>query len=421
VINRRQAIEAGLAAVLAPRVPRTVGRRLELLVTSPEDATILKLEMLEGTVEKGQALAKLSSPRLRWLESRLRASVDELDIEERAFKDGRVTQTKDNVGRRVVSAQSDVDAWRKLLDYVIEGVKHGQFTEFQSNGARKKKEEAQLSLVQAERDLIQTEGTFDDLKDRIEISRARLLEETKAMLRQDQQLEIVAPAAGLFVARVGLGGFVAIGDPIGSIYPGGSKDRSEKDKYLVCAAPEDAKVSELKVLNGQVKKGQSLAVLDSTRLTLFQSQLDSFAANLDVQRKPFRNGRVDETSRNLDEEVKSREADLNLVDRTLNNAQTSSDYGYYTPTDLAQPRQRAIAARVKFYEAIFNSLQFRWKATDTKERIKISEYRLKTEREILDGLKANLEVIAPENGTFVASVGPGNFVQTGDAIGILYL
>ena len=58
-----------------------------------------------------------------------------LGLKERPFDDGRIDQIKANLQQPILAAQVDVDAWKKLLDYINAAVNEGVFTEFESTPA----------------------------------------------------------------------------------------------------------------------------------------------------------------------------------------------------------------------------------------------------------------------------------------------
>jgi hypothetical protein len=140
---------------------------------------------------------------------------------------------------------------------------------------------SEINFTDAQKDQFRSAGKFNDLNARLKLSDAKLANERELLRQLNMRLDLVAPIDGYFIAAVGRGSFVALGNPVGWIFS--SKSQAPSNIDLTCAAPDDVTIADLKVLQGRVTRGQSLACLKSVNLSHYRTQLDAFASNIDVQ------------------------------------------------------------------------------------------------------------------------------------------
>jgi hypothetical protein len=422
--TRRDAIGAALVTLLSPTEPIKPDqsglkkRDQSLVCEAPDDVTVERLELLQGRVTVGQPLATLTSTRLRWLRSRLDSSAAELQVQRRAFTEGRVDQLREVLKEEVASARAASEASDTLLKFQEKSAGVATVNALDVVIAKQAAAESQMKLSEAEKDQVRSESKFNDMKDRLDISEIRLKREQEILLDLTRRLTVAAPADGLFVASVGPGGFVAAGDPIGLIYPGMAKLPRQE---LICAAPDDVKVIDLKVQYGQVKSGQLIATLVSAKLAHYRSQLDSLAADLEVQRRPFTDGRIERLEAILNQEVESAMHAYESADKYSKVRLKIFGVGTDVLTNVIELPSKAAAAKTKLASAKVDKQQFPMKVKDMKDRIEIAATKLRKETEIFEELTRRMTLVAPGDGLFVASVGVGGFVQSGDPIGVLYL
>ncbi|HKS81553.1 MAG TPA: hypothetical protein VJR23_08595 [Candidatus Acidoferrales bacterium] len=80
-----------------------------IVCEAPDDVTMLEIATLQGQVVTGQPIATLSSMRVKWLENRLTSATAELEIQKRAFTEGRVQDIEAALADNVRAAQANND------------------------------------------------------------------------------------------------------------------------------------------------------------------------------------------------------------------------------------------------------------------------------------------------------------------------
>jgi len=220
MMTRRDAIGAALVTLLNPAEPTKSDqaglkkRDQSLICEAPDDVTVERLELLQGHVTVGQPLATLTSTRLKWLRSRLDSSAAELEVQRRAFTEGRIDQLREVLKQEVASARTASEAADRLSKIQEKSAGVGTVSETDVLLVKEAAAESQMKLAEAEKDQVRSESKFNDMKDRLDISETRLKREKDILLDLTQRLIVAAPTDGLFVASVGPGGFVAAGDPV---------------------------------------------------------------------------------------------------------------------------------------------------------------------------------------------------------------
>ena len=235
-----------------------------------------------------------------------------------------------------------------------------------------------------------------------------------------QRLNLISPVDGIFVASIGSGGFAILGDPIGIIYP---KTTNLGKQTLICAAPDDVKVLELAVTRGRVHAGQLIAKLGSSQLDRLKNRLDSLARSIDIQQRPFNDGRLEKF-----QAILNRKADYagelwksaEIISQEVLGRIMLGDFGALTP-DGPFPGVEAFAAKTNFESVKLDRDEFPNKARDLKDRIENAKARLSRETHIYQEWANSMDLYAPADGLFVASVGRNGFVRMGDPVGVLQL
>jgi hypothetical protein len=193
---------------------------------------------------------------------------------------------------------------------------------------------------------------------------------------------------------------------------------------LTIEAPEDIVVSELPMLQGRVKKGAVLATLTSPRLKWLRGQLEATEEDLDIQDRFF--GEVEGKSRRksvesvLAEHVKSSAESLAAVQKIFRDAEHLASIGAMDPGDLPGIQKLVTPVEVQLSSAEKDQLTSLGRFKDLQSRIAIARIKLKADNEIYVEATKRLKIVSPADGWFVASVGLGGFVLTGDAIGVIH-
>jgi hypothetical protein len=281
----------------------------------------------------------------------------------------------------------------------------------------------QENQITAEKDELSSKGKFEDMKSRLAISRLKWMAEKQVYDESIKLLDVVAPADGWFVASVGQGGFVLSGDPIGVVHFGVSKAQKQT---LILAAPDDVTIASLPNLNGDVKSRQPIATLSASRIDRFQTQLQAANEDLNVRKRFFANGRNSKWEAILNQEVASASLALEAAKRTDRTTALRWELGLINrPVRLQALIDRALG-EAPLATAKLDQQQFPNKVKDLQDRIDNTEKRLRKEAALLQELVDQLPIVAPtipegSKAQFVASVGQGGFVQSGDPIGVIHL
>jgi hypothetical protein len=274
----------------------------------------------------------------------------------------------------------------------------------------------------AMKDQLTLRGKFADMESRLAITMLKLKAEEDICGESEKRLEIFAPTDGWFVASVGKGGFALSGNPLGSIHPGVTKALKQT---LICAAPDDVTVSSLKVISGDVKTGQPIAMLSSSRIDRFKTQLHAANEDLEVQKRFFSEGRKDALEAILKKEFESASDALTEAKRADMVKNEKFLLGLISRPERLLVIDDKASAEAQLASSTLDKEQFPNKVKDLQDRIANTAKRLKTEENILEELVGQLSFAAPaipegSKGVFVASVGKGGFVQCGDPIGVIH-
>ncbi len=192
--------------------------RSQLTCAAPYDVTVISLLVINGRVKSGQTLATLSSVQLDRYRARLVAYQEMLSIEAKPFGDGRVDAHLKLVQDEATAAQaafdiaqSDAISVKEQLEQHIVGAQDYAAVAIELEDRR-----AELATIQNE--VVQLPKNIQDAKDRLASARQQIEAEQKSLDALAKMLTLMAPSDGLFVATVGVGGFVKRGDPIGVLY-----------------------------------------------------------------------------------------------------------------------------------------------------------------------------------------------------------
>lgn len=189
----------------------------KLTVSAPGDVTVQKLFVTNGKVKAGDTLATLSSIQLDRYKASFDKQVGALAIEERPFSDGRVDKllqlTKDEAAA-AQAALKVVQDWEQgaRVAFAIDPSSPQALTlptvliELQDRTA-------ELATINNELD--ELPKSSQDAKDRLDLAKQQLAIQKTALDALSALLTVVAPADGVFVASVGMGGFVKRGDALG--------------------------------------------------------------------------------------------------------------------------------------------------------------------------------------------------------------
>lgn len=389
-----------------------------LICEAPEDVLLVKLELLYGKVTAGQPLATLTSTRLEWLSSRLDYATADLEIQQRPFTEGRIDRILQVLREQVVAATDGVAAADTVAVLADRLVEMGFANPNDMWLVRDDNAQTRAKLPDAKRDLVGSEGKFNDMKGRLGIAHDRLKTESAILQDLRQRLTLTAPGDGVFVASVGQGGFVMEGNPIGFVHPKGYNIREQQ---LVCAAPDDVKVLEVPTPRGPVTAGQIIARLTSTRLEHLKNRLESHAKDIEIQERPFIDERITKLTKLLNDSMVAAKDSATATEMHYKVLLDKFKLGLKTLNDIVWPRVTSAEAKATLASAILDNEQFPNKVRDLKDRIANSKLQLQRETKIFEELRQMMEVHSPADGQFKAVVGPGSFVQLGDPIGVLHL
>jgi biotin carboxyl carrier protein len=197
---------------------------------------------------------------------------------------------------------------------------------------------------------------------------------------------------------------------------------TKSKQQLTISAPGDVTVQKWFVTNGQVKTGDMLATLSSIQLDKYRALLDSHAQLLAIEERPFLDGRVDALVQLAKTEQSAAQEARNAANDYLTQMLNGAILGVITATNETNPARVELQDRISELATITNEVD-EWpkRIQDAKDRTAQAKQQLAIQRKALDALAALLNVSAPTNGIFVASIGTGGSVQRGDEMGILYL
>jgi hypothetical protein len=389
-----------------------------IVCEAPCDAIVSGLTTIEGPVKSGQALATLKSSGLDRFASSLDWTATDLEIQERAFTEHRTDRMLVVLREQYEAAKANADAEQHWLDVILTMLKFGTASSNDVPKFRGTAAKAKIAEADAESDLVHSQGKYSDKQDRLKLSRSRLEQHRRLLGELTQRLNLQSPSDGYFVASVGVGGFVMMGDPIGTIYP--SRPNSA-GRSLTCAAPEDVSVIELVTASSRVRPGQVVARLASKRIEELKNKLDATATEIEIRGKPFTDGRSEKLQAILNHKAASAEQAFEAAQKAFDIVNAQLRYGTKLGQDTLIPLADKAEARAKMVSAGLDRDEYPNKLRDLRDYIENDRERLKRDRAIVDQMTKSLELRAAADGDFVASVGIGGFVRLGDPVGVLNL
>lgn len=208
---------------------------------------------------------------------------------------------------------------------------------------------------------------------------------------------------------------------------------NEQTQKLILEAPEDVVVFKLRPalkdgaaekLQGRVKAGEKLATLTSTRLKWLRSRLDSAEEDLNIQDRFFvevgGKSRRKDLEDVLNGQVKSAKDGVEAANDLLFIATHLLSIGALSKDGEAELQKQAAAVQMRLSEATQDYVTSLRKFEDLKSRIAIGRSRLQSENKIYEESTERLDIFSPTDGWFIASVGEGGFVMSGDPIGVVH-
>jgi hypothetical protein len=189
---------------------------------------------------------------------------------------------------------------------------------------------------------------------------------------------------------------------------------------LVIEAPEDVFVSKLEKIQGLVKAGDEIATLESARMQWISIKLDSKEKELDIQERFFTERRCEAVTTILQEQVDSAQVAFAAAKDILDRGEMLMRNGAIDYDGLSPLRTKVADVQSKLDAAQKDQLMSSAKFDDLRSKLAIDKERLKAERDIYNATLTGLRVVSPTDGWFVASVGEGGFVMSGNEIGVVY-
>lgn len=219
MMNRRHLFSAFsvLPALGVPQLGTSTPQQ-QIALTAPGEVTVLTIPVSNGQVKQGDTVATLSSIQLTRYQAMLNIYSQTLAIEQRPFSDGRVDQLVQLTQAEAAAAQTAFNESQSLANAQQLALSNGFNIQDELTASLIQVEDRRVELAAINNEVAQLPQKIQDAKDRLALASQQLAAQNAALAALVALLTVKAPVNGLFVASVGLGGFVKKGDPIGVLY-----------------------------------------------------------------------------------------------------------------------------------------------------------------------------------------------------------
>jgi hypothetical protein len=187
---------------------------------------------------------------------------------------------------------------------------------------------------------------------------------------------------------------------------------------LVIEAPDDVFVREI-TLDGHVRSGQPLALLESPNLDRQRSALLALQEHIAIIERPFRDGRIDEEITTLNTKARSLKDAADFADENVRIAEARHKAGTVHLDVLNTAKISSVQATSAYLDAILSASHAERKKIDLVDKLTSAKNKLSREVTYIDTMKIGLTILFSFNGTFKARVAANAFLKKGQIIGEL--
>lgn len=183
-------------------------------------------------------------------------------------------------------------------------------------------------------------------------------------------------------------------------------------------APDDVFVTSI-IADGQVTKGQTIAMLESPALERLITRLNGLKGHLAIALRPFSDGRIAAQISEIKQKATAYQQGENAAhdDVTYMNGLTQTSAG--DAHDFYQSQIKLASVTGIYDDAILEASQIDKKVQDAHDGLNVANDQLAKEEALLQEMRARMTVQAPVAGRFVAKTLTSLFVRKGHLLGTI--
>ena len=199
-----------------PAMAETKG--VQIQIAAPEDAFVQSAGLASGSVQLGTPLYVLKSLRLLERKNHLSILRKKIEIAERPFLDGRVSEEIEMIKAKSQDLKTAYDDAVKIKDNTqVESDILGNIDKDKLYGVIDYALKAHVSLLEAELSVRQTQRKSQDALDKIQLAKSKLEFHEMILAQLESALTINSPAEGNFKSFVAPGLYIKRGHILGII------------------------------------------------------------------------------------------------------------------------------------------------------------------------------------------------------------